>query len=65
MTCSECTARQASLAASEQLLERKWRELRHLPQPEYNRLRQPAVDQLKTARANLERHMAECTEEKR
>lgn len=64
MTCEECAARQAGLAASEQLLAEKRFKYRHESVFSLLRLLGDYEHQVETARANLERHMAECTEEK-
>ena len=68
--CSECTERARLLAASEQLLaEKRFKYREQLKRLELSgisaaRLLGDYIHQVKTARANLERHMAECTEEK-
>ena len=68
MTCHECTERARLLTESEQLLaEKRWKyaaTLKLIPHA-HDRLLGDYEHQVETARANLERHMAECTEEKR
>lgn len=64
MSCEECTERARLLAASEQLLAEKRFKYRNYTYPTKHRLLADCYHEVATARANLERHLAECTEEK-